>query len=264
MWHCTFLKTTFVVGDILVMRYFLVLLVVALSLPSFAKAEMTAEQKKEVEALVHDYILENGGLIMDSVTKYQAKQEEEANKESAAKAAVFLKSLKDEKNLALAGNVKGDVTLVEFFDYNCGYCKKAFEEIQILVKDDKNVKIVLYDMPILGPSSLEISKWALASKKQGKYFEFHSALMLHNGEKDEATLKKIATDAGLDAEKLAKDKADPALEEEIKKHIETAQSLGFTGTPGFLINDKVFRGYIPYDVMKQTITQEREKSAGKK
>lgn len=251
-------------GDILVMRYFLPLLIVAIALPVMAKAEMTAEQKKEVEALVHQYILDNGAVLIESVNKYQAKQEEEANKDSAAKASVFLKTLKDEKNLALAGNAKGDVTLVEFFDYNCGYCKKAFEEIQSLVKDDKNVKIVLYDMPILGPSSLEISKWALASKKQGKYFEFHTALMLHNGEKDEATLKKLAGDAGLDAEKLAKDKADPALEEEIKKHIETAQSLGFSGTPGFLINDNVFRGYIPYDVIKQTIKSEREKASSKK
>lgn len=246
------------------MRYFLPFMILAMTFPMMANAEMTPEQKKEVESLVRQYILDNGDVLIESVNKYQTKQEEEANKEAQTKAAEFLKVIKDDKNLAIAGNPKGDVTVVEFFDYNCGYCKKAFEEIQSLVKDDKNVKIVLYDMPILGPSSMEVSKWALAAKKQGKYFEYHAALMLHNGEKDEATFKKLATDSGLDAEKLAKDKADPSIEEEIKKHIETAQSLGFSGTPGFLINDKVFRGYIPYDAMKDTIKAEREKAAGKK
>ncbi len=123
--------------------------------------------------------------------------------------------------------------------------------------------LMVNDMPILGPSSLEIAKWALASRNQGKYFEYHTALMFHSGEKDDATFKKLAEDIGLDAEKLAKDKADPAIEAEIKKHVEMAQSLGFSGTPGFLINDNVFRGYIPYDVMIQTIKDERAKTGGK-
>jgi protein-disulfide isomerase len=246
-----------------VARYLLPFLCSVLFIPSTAQAEMSADQKKEIEALVRDYILNNGDVLIESVNKHQQKQEETANKQAMEKAAEFLKTIKDDSNLALAGNPKGDVTLIEFFDYNCGYCKKAFEEIQSLVKDDKNIKIVLYDMPILGPSSLEISKWALASKKQGKYFEYHSALMLHSGEKDEAVLKKLAEDVGMDADKLLKDKADPAIEAEIKKHVETAQSLGFAGTPGFLINTNVFRGYIPYDVMKETIKKERDKAGSK-
>lgn len=230
----------------------------ALVLPTAAKAEMTAEQKKEVEALVHQYILENGGLLIESVNKFQAKQEEETNKEAAVKAKALLETLKKDKDVAFTGNPDGDVTVVEFFDYNCGYCKKAFEEIQSLLKDDKNVKIVLYDMPILGPDSLESAKWSLAAKKQDKYFAYHTALMNHQGGKDEATFKKLAEDAGLDADKLAKDKNDPAIEEEIKTHIQTAQELGIQGTPGFLINEKIFRGYIPYDVIQKTIADERK------
>lgn len=245
------------------MRFVLLFVTVALFTPTIAKAEMTADQKKEVEALVREYILNNGDVLIESVNKFQSKQEEVANKAAKEKAAEFLKTIKDDKNLAIAGNPKGDVVVVEFFDYNCGYCKKALEEIQKLVKEDPNVKVVLYDMPILGPSSLEIAKWALASRSQGKYFEYHTALMFHSGEKDETTFKKLAEDVGLDAEKLLKDKSDPAIEAEIKKHIETAQSLGFSGTPGFLINDNVFRGYIPYDVMIKTIQDERAKLGGK-
>lgn len=238
------------------------MMMAALVLPSVARAEMTAEQKKEVEALVHQYVLEHGELLIESVNKYQAKQEEETNKQAGVKAKALLESLKTEKNAAIAGNPNGTITMVEFFDFNCGYCKKAFEEIQKVIKEEKDVKVVLYDMPILGPDSLESSKWALAAKKQNKYFEYHTALMNHQGGKDEATFKKLAEDAGLDADKLAKDKNDPSIEEEIKTHIRTAQELGIQGTPGFLINEKIFRGYIPYDVIQKTL--EGERAAAKK
>ena len=116
-------------------------------------------------------------------------------------------------------------------------------------------------MPILGPDSLESSKWSLAAKKQDKYFAYHTALMNHQGGKDEATFKKLAKEAGLDADKLAKDKDDPFIDEEIQTHIKTAQELGIQGTPGFLINEKIFRGYIPYDVIQTTIKDERAATA---
>ena len=242
-------------------RFAFPLMMAALVLPTAAKAEMTAEQKAEVEALVKQYILDHGEILIESVNNYQKKEEEAANKESEVKAKELLVSLKDNKDVAVVGNPDGDVTVVEFFDYNCGYCKKAFEEIQSLVKDDKNVKIVLYDMPILGPESHEIAKWALASKKQGKYWEYHQALMQHQGGKDADTFKKLATEAGLDAEKLAKDKDAPEIETEIQKHLEVARNLGIQGTPGFLIDEKVFRGYIPYDAMKSSIKEVRAAKA---
>lgn len=237
---------------------FPLMMAAAALLPSAARAELSADQKKEIEALVHEYILENGAVLIESVNKFQAKQEEETNKQSTVKAKELQENLKKNKDVAFAGNPDGDVTVVEFFDYNCGYCKKAFEEILQLLKDDKNVKIVLYDMPILGPNSLETSKWSLASKKQGKFFEYHTALMNHQGGKDEDTLKRLAKEAGLDVDKLVKDKDDPTIEAEIREHLQIAQELGVQGTPGFLINDKVFRGYIPYDAIKSTIAAERE------
>ncbi len=244
-------------------RYVLPALMAVAMIPGAARAEMGADQKKEIEALVHQYILEHGDILIESVNKYQTKQEEKANMESEAKAKEFMAALKDAKGLAEGGNPKGDITLVEFFDYNCGYCKKAFDEILSVNKQDKDVRIVLYDMPILGPSSHEIAKWALASKKQGKYFDYHVALMQHSGEKDDAALKQIAKDVGLDPDKLSKDKDDPAIEAEISAHLAKAQELGFNGTPGFIIGEKVFRGYIPLDVMQSTIKDERAKVAKK-
>jgi len=233
-------------------------LLAAVALPTSAKAEMTAAQKTEIEAIVKQYILDNGQLLIESVNIFQQKQEAEANKASELKAKTLIDSLKNDKDVAIVGNPDGDVTVVEFFDYNCGYCKKALEEIQSLLKDDKNVKIVLYDMPILGPESLELSRWSLASRKQNKYFEFHTALMNHQGGKDEAALKQLAESVGLDANKMVKDKALPEIDAEIQKHLKTAQELGIQGTPGFLINERVFRGYIPYDVLKNNIKEIRD------
>jgi protein-disulfide isomerase len=241
-----------------VTRFAFPLMMAAFALPGAAHAEMSAAQKTEIEAIVKQYILEHGDVLIEGVNNYQKKQEEEANKESEVKAKEFLATMKGDKNLAFTGNPDGDITVVEFFDYNCGYCKKALEEIQALHKDDKNVRIVFYDMPILGPDSHEAAKWSLAAKKQNKYWEFHQALMGHQGGKDEDALKKLAADAGLDANKLAKDKDAPEIEAEIQKHLETARGLGIQGTPGFLIGEKVFRGYIPYDVIKSTIADARK------
>jgi protein-disulfide isomerase len=251
-------------GDSALNRFTLSLMLAALALPvtfhaTAAKAEMTADQKKEVEELVKQYILAHGEVLMQSVTDYQAKQEEATNKEAGTKAKELLATLKTENSKAYAGNADGKITIVEFFDYNCGYCKKAFEEIQKVLKDDKDVKIVFYDMPILGPDSVESAKWSLAAKKQDKYFAFHTALMNHQGGKDAETLKKLAGDAGLDVAKLEKDKSSPDIEAEIKQHLQTAQGLGIQGTPGFLINEKIFRGYIPEDVIQKTIADERAK-----
>jgi protein-disulfide isomerase len=238
-------------------------LMAVMAIPATANAQaLTPEQKTEVEALVKSYLLDNGQDIMESVTRFQMKQEEEANKQSAVKAVQLQESLKTDKTVPVVGNPKGDVTVVEFFDYNCGYCKKAFEEIQTLLKDDKNVKVVLYDMPILGPSSLEASKWALAAQKQGKYWEFHKGMMLHQGAADEAAFKKIAEDAGLKIEKLMKDKDSEEVANLIMKHVEVARDLGVQGTPGFLVGNQVFKGYIPYDEMKNAIKKAR--SAGDK
>jgi len=241
-----------------VKRFALPLMMTALLMPGAAKAEISPEQKTEIEALMQEYILNNGQLLIESVNKFQMEQEAEANKAADAKAKDLIAAIQADKNLAETGNPKGDVMVVEFFDYNCGYCKKALEEIQQLRQDDKNVRIVFYDMPILGPESVEAARWSLAAKKQGKYFDYHALLMNHAGTKDEAVYKKLAEQVGMDAKKLAADKASPEIEEKIKNNIAMAQGLGVQGTPGFLVNERIFRGYIPYDVLKNTVNEARE------
>jgi len=247
-----------------VKKIFLSLAVIFLAMTSGAMAqELSPAQKTEIEAMLRDYILNNGDVIIESVNKFQARKQEEADAQAQERAKTLMEDIKKDTNLAFAGNPKGDVVVVEFFDFHCGYCKKAFEEIQTLLKEDPNVKVVLYDMPILGPDSYLASKWALAARNQGKYFDYHAALMGHQGQYTEDVLADLAKKIGLDVEKLKKDAADPAIDEELNKHLKTAQELGIQGTPGFLVGDQIFRGYIPYDQLKAAVAQAR-KNAGEK
>lgn len=240
------------------MKYLaLAALLAATAIPTTAHAELSADQKKEFEALVKEYILNNGEVVIESVNKFQAKQEEETNKKSDVAAKELLAAIKADKTLPSAGNPDGDVVLVEFFDFNCGWCKKAYEEIQQVINEDKNVRVVLYDIPILGPSSTLSSRWALAAHKQGKYWDFHKALMKHEGQVDEAILEKLAKDSGLDVAKLKKDLEDPKIAETLTEHLAKAKSIGVQGTPGFMINEQIFRGYVPYNAIKESIATAR-------
>ena len=221
--------------------------------------EFSDAQKAELNKLFEEYLMGNGSVILQSVNTYQAKLAENDRIEASKKAEGFLNDIKDKKDLPMAGNPDGDITIVEFFDYNCGYCRKALSEIQTVLKDDKDVKIIFMDMPILGPASLEASKWSLAAHKQGKYFEYHQAIMEHNGQKDEASLEKLAKKVGLDIEQLKKDKADDAIAATLQDHVEQAQGIGVTGTPGFIIAGQLFPGFAPADQIKETIANARKK-----
>ena len=219
--------------------------------------ELTDAQKAQFEEMMKNYLLENGELILESVNKYQAELQEKDRAEAAIKAKAFMEEIA-KQDLPYTGNEKGDVTLVEFFDYNCGYCRKALTEIQKVLEDDKNIKVVFMDMPILGPQSLEASKWSLAAHRQGKYFEYHQAIMDHNGPKDAKNLERLAKEMDLDVKKLKKDKDDPKIEETLENHVVKAQEMGIRGTPGFIIQDQVFPGYIPADKIKEIIAEARE------
>ena len=227
--------------------------------PSLSQANaLTPEQKAEVESIVKEYILNNGKAIIDSVQTYQTAEQAKADEEMQKNVGVLAEEIKKDKELPFTGKKDAGITIAEFYDYNCGYCKKAWQEVQQLLEKDKDIKLVFIDFPILGPSSLEAAKWALAAQKQGKYFEFHRELMNFQGQKDEASLTKLAKNAGLDLKQLEKDRQDPSIEERLTKNREMAEKVGIQGTPGFMINDKIFHGYISYDAMEGTVKDIRE------
>jgi protein-disulfide isomerase len=228
-------------------------------LPLSAKAEtLSPEQKTEVEALIKKVLEENPQLIIDSVEKHRVAQMEKDMEAQKAGVIEFQKTLGDKYGAYTVGNPKADVTIVEFFDYNCGYCKKAFEEVNKLIEEDKNVKVVFFEMPILGPQSTEAAKWSAAAAAQGKYFDFHRALMSFQGPKTDENLAKLAKDAGLDVDKAKAAKDSPDIMKGIEANIQKAQELGFSGTPGFIIGSRPVFGYMEYDAMKSAIETERQ------
>jgi protein-disulfide isomerase len=222
-----------------------------------AQAEnITPAQKEEIQSIIRQYLNENPEIIIESVELYRQKQEEQMNQQAAAKIGdhdAFLTGA----DAPFAGNAKGDVTVVEFFDYNCGYCKKALDDIQSILKEDTNVRFVFREMPILGPSSAVAARWAIAAHKQGKYFEYHTALMNHNGNKDEREMEKLAKDVGLDVDQMKKDAESEETKATIEKSLAVSRDIGIQGTPAFLVNGQMIRGYVGEAGMKEAINVAR-------
>lgn len=219
-------------------------------------SEFTPEQEKKLGEMMKQFIMDNPDVIMKSVEQYQIEQQrkmqmgaEEALKESYE---YYIN-----KDLPSAGNPDGDVTVVEYFDYNCGYCRRAFADIVDIIEQDKNVRVVFQDLPVLGTDSYNIAVLSMASHKQGKYFEFHKAIMGHSGPQDMDTILGVAEKAGLDVEKLKEDMNDPEIETTLRKHAQMAQSIGINGTPGFIIGEKLFPGYIGLQGMEKEINAAR-------
>lgn len=224
-----------------------------------AKAqEFNDAQKAEIKKMFDEYLMNSGEGILESVNKYQAALEAKDRAEASQNAKNFMEDIANEKNLPMAGNPEGDVTIVEFFDYNCGYCHKALEELVTVLEDDKNIKIIFMDMPILGPSSMVASQWSLAAQNQGKYFEYHQAIMEHKGPKNDEELGKLAQKIGLDVDQMKKDKDSQKIKDLLAKRIQKAQNLGIRGTPGFIIDKELFPGYIPAAQIKEAIAKARE------
>ena len=240
-------------------RILTILTLAILIIPASASAqEFTAEQQAKIQQMFKNYLLENGEVILESVNNYQGELVEKEQANANKKAAGYVDSLSARKDLATAGNPKGDITIVEFFDYNCGYCSRALNEIKTVLKDDENVKVIFMDMPILGAPSLEASKWSLAAQNQNKYWEYHQRIMDHKGQKDESALEKIAKEIGLDVKKLKKDKDSEEIENRLQQNIQEAQEMNIRGTPGFIIEGDITPGYIPAAEIKRIIGEKRK------
>ena len=199
--------------------------------------------------------MNNGKVIMDSVDNYQRKAVQERS-EAGLKANYD--SLYKDTTLPFIGDKDGDVVVVEFFDYNCGYCKRVLPDVQKLVESDKKVKVVFVDFPILGPTSETAARWAMAAHKQDKYFAFHTAMMEHTGQIDDAALREVAKTAGLDVDEAAKyaDSSDVTMQ--IEKNRNLGKEVGITGTPAFTIEHQLFPGAVSADDLIKAMKEVRE------
>lgn len=166
----------------------------------------------------------------------------ELEKASSATAAGKIRDLLHDPGTPILGNPDGDVTIVEFFDYQCPYCKAAETRILDLVERDGNIRLVIKDFPILGPDSRIAARAALASRKQGKHEAFHVALMGHRGQLKSETMFKIAASVGLDMDRLRKDMDDPEIADQIMENFNLARALKVSVTPGFFVDTTVLSG----------------------
>ncbi|MEL6227584.1 MAG: DsbA family protein [Pseudomonadota bacterium] len=200
--------------------------------------------KAAIESIVRAYLLQNPEILVEMSeelerrrTKLEAVQHENVIIEN--KATLFRSDLD-----YVFGNPDGDVSVIEFFDYNCAWCKRALDQVQQLVDQDKKVRVVMKEMPIFGEHSTYAAKAAMASKKQGKYWEFHVALMKQQRVSKDNVLT-IAADVGIDVERLKKDMQDPAYDAAIADTMRIAEALKIQGTPGFIVDTKVNVGFVP-------------------
>jgi protein-disulfide isomerase len=210
--------------------------------PPVAQPALSAAQRKEVEGIVKDYLLKNPELLIEMQTLLESKMDQIASAKMATAIKENAKEVFHPTASPVVGNGKGDVTVIEFFDYNCGFCKRAFVDMARLVEGDKQVKVILKEYPILAKESEQASRVALAAKLQGKYWEFHRAMLEAQGQANEASALRTAEKVGLDMTKLKKDMASPAVQKEIDDTRALAKKLGIQGTPYFLIGDKIIPG----------------------
>jgi protein-disulfide isomerase len=203
---------------------------------------LSASQRKEVETVIKEYLTNNPEIMLEMQNALEAKME----KLQAERTAALIKNNTAEifrpAFSPVVGNAKGDVPVIEFFDYNCGYCKRAFGDVARLIDKDKQVRFILKELPILSKGSEETARVALAAKMQGKYWEFHRAMLESAGEAAEASALRIAEKLNLDMTKLKKDMASPEVKKEINDTKTLAQKLGIQGTPHFMVGDRIIPG----------------------
>ncbi len=213
--------------------------------------------KEEVEKLVRDYILHNPEIILKSVRDHQAKQQAEKTARAKKQLDDKHEELTRSPGSPVGGNPEGDVTVVEFFDYRCGYCRKSFPALIELERTDPKVRIVFKEFPILGPQSLFAARAALAARAQGKYLALHKAMMGGRVPVSEAGIMAAAKSLGIDAEKLRKDMDDPAVAAEIRKNNQLAADLGIRGTPAFVVGKELIPGAADIARLRQLVRQAR-------
>lgn len=205
--------------------------------------------RAQIEAVVHDYVLAHPEIIPQAIQKLQDQQ-------TGSMVAAYRDAIVTPVGSAWAGNPNADVTLVEYFDYDCGYCRASMPMLAQLLKDDPKLRIVYREFPVLTPESETAARWSLAAAKMGKFAAFHDALFA-GGPVSDTSMVAAAKTAGLDPAKV-QDAADaPAIEDAVQQNLAIGRQLGMTGTPSWVIGDRVVSGGLPIERMKQMIADAR-------
>lgn len=224
--------------------------------PSAIQADSLSEER--LKELVYEAIRENPGIVLEAVEILRAQDAEAQAQAQSDLLSNQRQILENDPNAPVLGNPDGDVTVVEFFDYNCPYCRRAKPALQELLAFDPNVRLVYREWPILGDGSVFAAKAALASRNQGKYEEFHWAMMGMTGRAEEASVLRIAKEIGIDIERLKADMESAEIEEHIQRSMQLTQTLGFSGTPSFVIGNNLVPGLVESAELIRLVEETRE------
>ena len=209
---------------------------------------------------IRAYLMANPEVLVDAMQELERKQDNQRDTQAVKAIQQNQAALLQDPETPVTGNPKGDVTIVEFSDYQCPYCKKAHAAVKSVLASDGNVKLVYKDLPILGEASKIAAVAALASIKQGKYDPFHDALMTNNAKLDAEVIFQIAASVGIDVARLKADMDDPKIKAIIDRNMALAQDLGVRGTPAFVIGKQFVPGAIEAPALKQLIADARKGS----
>ena len=225
-----------------------------------AEPAKTPIDKKAVEKIMRDVLRTNPEIIVEAIEAYRVKQEAAKAQKALDTLASRRKELDGGALTPIGGNPMGTVTVVEFFDYQCGYCKRVFPSILTLMQTDKRIRYVFKELPILGPNSMVASRAAVAVWKidKTKYLPFHAALMASQGGLNEGKIMRLAQENGIDPKRLAKQMKEPAVYQELQNNLNLAQSLNINGTPAFIIGNQIVPGAVPLEELKRLIDAEQK------
>jgi len=226
----------------------------AAPLPTSAQS-FTDTQRSDIQAIVRSYLIAHPEVLEEAMNELNKRQAaEEAAKHEAA-IGQNADSIFNSPHGVVLGNKDGDVAFVEFFDYNCGYCKRAMADMLDLLKSDPKLKIVLKEFPVLSEGSVEAAKVAVAVRMQDpkKYLDFHTRLLGGRGPVDKARALAAAKDVGLDVARIEKDLANPEVRATIEENMKLAEDMGLNGTPSYVIGKHVVVGAVGLDELKQKI-----------
>lgn len=221
---------------------------------------MTDAERAAFQKEVRDYLIAHPEVLVEAMDALQAQQQAQQAVNDKQIVADNQAALLQDANSWVGGNPDGDITVVEFMDYRCGYCRKAFAEVEELVKADGNIRFVVKEFPILGEDSVISSRFAVAVRRlhgDEAYKKAHDALIALRGQPDQANLAKLASDLGLDANAIFAEMQSDEVTNIIKANHAMADKLQISGTPTFVVGDQVIRGYMPLDAMQQLVADER-------
>ena len=236
--------------------------VLALSALPAAAQDFSATQRSEIEKIIKDYLIKHPEVLQEAMAELEKKQQLAESEKARTAVKNHSDAIFNSPRQVVLGNPQGDVTFVEFFDYNCGYCKRALTDMVELMGKDPKLKVVLKEFPVLGPGSVEAAQVAVAVRMQDKtgkkYLEFHQKLLGGRGQVDKAKALAAAKEVGLDMARLDKDLKSEEIGKTLEESMKLAEALGLNGTPSYVIGNDVVIGAVGQAALAQKIQAARQ------